>query len=66
MFHKVQSDKKHIFANNIKLDKKEESKTTPHVNVKVSAYDTIVQLVTNDNSVRNHSKRSKKQVRMSV
>ena len=38
-----------IFVNNIKLNKKKESKTTPHVNVKMSAYDKVVQLVTNDN-----------------
>ena len=50
MFHQVQSDKKHIFVNNIKLDRKKESKTTPHVNVKVSAYDKVVQLVTNYNT----------------
>ena len=48
MFHKVQSDKKHIFVNNIKLDEKKESKTTPHVNVKISAYDKVAQLVTDD------------------
>ena len=49
MFHKVQSDKKHTFVNNIKLDKKKENKTTPHVHVKISAYDKVVQLVTNYN-----------------
>ena len=49
MFRKLQSDNKHIFVNNIKLDKKKESKTTPHVNVKISAYDKVVQLITNDN-----------------
>ena len=37
------------FVNNITLDtvdKKKESKTTPNVHVKISAYDKIVQLVT--------------------
>ena len=29
--------------------RKKESKTTPHVNTKVSAYDRVVQLVTHDN-----------------
>ena len=50
MFH---SDKKNMFVNNItldKVDKKKESKTTPHVNTKISAYDRVVQLVTNDNT----------------
>ena len=45
MFYKEQSDKKNMFVNNFKLDKvdkKKESKTTPHVNVKISAYDEIV------------------------
>lgn len=53
MFHKEHSDKTNIFVNHIKLDKvdkKKESKTTPHVNTKISAYDRIVQLVTNDRS----------------
>ena len=39
-------------VNNFKLDevdKKKESKTTPRVSVKLSAYDKIVQLVTHDN-----------------
>ena len=50
MFHKVHSDKINVFVNNIKLDKKKESKTTPHVKVKISAYDKLVQVVTNDNT----------------
>ena len=40
MFHK-ESDKKHIVVNNTtldKVDKDKESKTTPSVNVKISAY----------------------------
>ena len=42
-----------MFLSNIKLDKvdrKKASKTTPHVNTKISAYDRVVQSVTNDNS----------------
>ena len=42
-----------MFVNSLKLDnvdKKKETKTTPHVNVKISAYDEIVQLVTHDNT----------------
>ena len=42
-----------MFVHNItldKVDKKKESKTTPHVNTKISAYDRVVQLVTNDNT----------------
>ena len=53
MFHKEHIDKTNIFVSNIKLnkvDKKKESKTTPYVNTKISAYDRVVQLVTNDNS----------------
>ena len=46
----MQSDKKSIFVNNMKLDKKTESKTTPHANVQISAYDKVVQVVTNDNT----------------
>ena len=33
-----------------KVDKKKESKTTTHVNVKISAYDKTVQLVTHANT----------------
>ena len=53
MFHKEHIDNTNIFVSNITLDevdKKKESKTTPHVNTKISAYDRVVQLVTNDNS----------------
>ena len=52
MFYK-ESDKKHIFLNNItwdKVDEKKERKTTPNVNVKTLAYYKIVQLVTNDDT----------------
>ena len=50
MFSKHETDKKNIFVNTIKVDKKKESKTTPHVNTKISAYDRVVQIVTNDNN----------------
>ena len=46
----VQSDEKNMFVNDIKLDrvdKKKESKTTPNVNVKISAYYIVFQLGTN-------------------
>ena len=52
MFYK-ESDKKICLQKNItldKVDKKQESKTTPNVNVKISAYDKHFQLVTNDNT----------------
>ena len=44
--------KKSVFVNNIKLNKTENDKgnKTPHVSTKVSAYDRVVQLVTNDNT----------------
>ena len=47
MFSKHETDKKTIFVNTIKVDKKK-SKTTPHVSTKISAYDRVVQIVTND------------------
>ena len=50
MFSKNETDKKHIFVSTIKVDKKKESKTTPHVSTKISAYDRVVQIVTNDNN----------------
>ena len=50
MFSKHEADKKNIFVNFIKVDKKQESKTTPHVSTKISAYDRVVQIVTNDNN----------------
>ena len=69
MFYK-ESDKKHILVNNItldKVDKKNESKTTPKVNVKISAYDKIVQLVTNNNTgVKQQQEEQNKQVHLSV
>ena len=45
MFSKHETDKKNIFVNAIKVDKKKESKTTPHVSAKISAYDRVVQIV---------------------
>lgn len=48
MFSKHETDKKNIFVNAIKVDKKKQSKTTPHVSIKMNAYDRVVQIVTND------------------
>ena len=50
MFSKHETDKKNIFVNTIKVDKKKESKTTPHVSIKMNAYDRVVEVVTNDNN----------------
>ena len=50
MFSNHETDKKHIFVNTIKVDKKKESKTTPHVSTNISAYDRVVQIVTNDDN----------------
>ena len=52
LFKQQQSDKNDIFVNNIRLNNvdKKDNKQTPHVNTKVSAYDRVVQLVTNDNT----------------
>ena len=50
MFSKHETDKQNIFVNAIKVDKKKESKTTPHVSIKMNAYDRVVQIVTNDNN----------------
>ena len=67
MFYKEQSDKKSSFVSNMKFDKKKESKTTRHVNVKISAYDKVVQLVTNHNTgVKPPQERQHKRVHMSV
>ena len=63
MNYKEQSDKKTIFVNNIKLDKvdkEKESKTTPRVDAKLSAYDRVVQLVTHDNTYVKPRRRTKK------
>ena len=61
MFSKNVNDKKNIFVNTIKNNKKE-SKTTPYVNVKVSQYDRIVKIVTNndDNEIKDEDKPKKK------
>ena len=53
MFSKHESYNKNIFVNTIKVDKKKESKTTPHVSTKLltlSAYDRVVQIVTNNDN----------------
>ena len=61
MFSKNVTDKKNIFVNTIKNNKKE-SKTTPYVNVKVSQYDRIVKIVTNndDNEIKHEDEPKKK------
>ena len=61
MFSKNVTDKKNIFVNTIKVNKKE-SKTTPNVNVKVSQYDRIVKIVTNndDNEIKHEDEPKKK------
>ena len=61
--------KKHIFANSItldKVDKTKETKTTPNVHVNISAYDKIVQLVTNNNTEIKPQQEQQRQVHMSV
>ena len=50
MFSKHELYNKNIFVNTIKVDKKKESKTTPNVNTKISAYDRVVQIVTNNDN----------------
>ena len=60
MFSKHETDKKNIFVNTIKVDKKKESKTTPHVSTKISAYDRVVQIVTNDKNEIKPEEESKK------
>ena len=61
MFSKNVTDKKNIFVNTTKVNKKE-SKTTPNVNVKVSQYDRIVKIVTNndDNEIKHEPVEPKK------
>ena len=63
MFSKNVTDKKNIFVNTIKVNKKE-SKTTPSVNVKVSQYDRIVKIVTNndDNEIKHEDEPKKKYI----
>ena len=60
MFSKHETDKKNIFINAIKVDKKKESKATPHVSTKISAYDRHVQIVTNDNNETKPEEEAKK------
>ena len=45
-----ESYNQNIVVNNIKVVKKKESKTTPHVSTKLSAYDRVVQIVTNNDN----------------
>ena len=69
MFSKHETDKKNIFVNTIKVDKKKEkeSKTTPHVSTKISAYDRVVQIVTNnDNNEIKPEDEAKQQVHMII
>ena len=66
MFSKHETDKKTIFVNTIKVDKKKESKTTPHVSTKISAYDRVVQIVTNDNNEIKPEEEAKKKVHMII
>ena len=68
MIHQQQRDKKDMFANNIKLTKvdKKVNKQTPHVNTNISAYDRVVQIVSNDGTDVNHQQEESKQVHISV
>ena len=68
MFSKHETDKKNIFVNTIKVDKKKEkeSKTTPHVSTKISAYDRVVQIATNDNDEIKPEEEANKQVHMII
>ena len=66
MFSKHETDKKNIFVNAIKVDKKKESKTTPRVSTKISAYDRVVQIVTNDNNEIKPEEEAKQKVHMII
>ena len=68
MFSKHETDKKNIFVNTIKVDKKKEkeSKTTPHVSIKISAYDRVVQIVTNNDNNEMKPEEDSKKVHMIV
>ena len=67
MFSKHESYNKNIVVNAIKVDKKKESKTTPHVNTKISAYDRVVQIVTNnDNNEIKPEEEAKQKVHMII
>ena len=48
MFSKHESYNKNIFVNAI--NKKKESNTIPNVSTKISAYDRVVQIVTNNDN----------------
>ena len=67
MFSKHESYDKNIFVNTIKVDKKKESKTTPHVSIKMNAYDRVVQIVTNnDNNEIKPEEEAKNKVHMII
>ena len=67
MFSKHESYNQNMFVNTIKVDKKKESKTTPNVNTKMSAYDRVVQIVTNnDNNEIKPEEEANKQVHMII
>ena len=68
MFVKHQATKTNIFVNANKLHKADKKdKNTPHVNTKVSAYDKVVTLVTNDDvAILKTSDESQKKVHMNV
>ena len=70
MVSKYDSYDKNIFVNTIKVDKKKESKTTPHVSTKLltlSAYDRVVQIVTNnDNNEIKPEEEAKQKVHMII
>ena len=56
MIHKQQLDKTDIVANTIKLTKVDKTvhNQTPHVNTNISAYDRVIQIVSNDGTDVNH------------
>ena len=60
MFSKRESYNKNMFVNNIKVDKKKESKATPHVSTNISAYDRVAQIVTNGNNEMSPEEETKK------
>ena len=67
MFSKRETDKKNIFVNVIKVDKKKENKTTPHVSTKISAYDRVVQIITdNENKEIQLEEEAKTKVHMII
>ena len=67
MFSNHEFYNKNIFVNTIKVDKKKESKTTPHVSTKISAYDRVVQIVTNnDNNEIKPEEEAKQKVHMII